>query len=386
VTAVVEIPEGQHSLLGPSSSDRWLVCPGSVLATKDLPDMPTEFAAEGTAAHTLSEWCRVQNVHASTFHEQVLKVDGFEFTVDQEMIDSVQEFVDRVNEHPGVPIIEGRVNYTRWVPGGFGTLDHGSIDEPVARVTDLKYGKGVFVEAENNTQLMLYALGMIQDYWWVAQPDTFILAVHQPRRDYFGEWEITTKELIDWAWDIAKPAAELAMQPDAPFKAGDHCRFCKIRQTCKTRAAWVFEQTIGEFEDVDSVIDVEPRPPIELNDDQLARIWPTLSGIRNWCGDIEKGIQARLTAGQAVGGLKLVRGRSSRDFAPEAPEALPERLWAAGIDPYTLKSPAVLERELGKTGKDLIADLILTSLGKPTIAAADDKRAALNVTAETEFE
>jgi hypothetical protein len=267
-------------------------------------------------------------------------------------------------------------------------LDHGSLAEPACRVNDLKYGKGVFVEAEHNPQLKLYALGIVDNYYWLVKPKTFILTIDQPRRDYVGEWEVTTDELIQWAWDVAKPAAETALKPGAPFKAGEWCRFCRIRETCKTRASWVFEQALDEFDTIDQAIDnaSDVRPANELTDDQLARIWPALSGIRAWCGDIEKRIITQLNSHAAVGDLKLVRGRSSRKFIEGADEQLLQRVWMMDIHPYVLKSPAVLESELGKEGKPLIQDLIKISPGKPTIAASADKRPAMNLTAESEFE
>ena len=241
---VIVIPGGAHSILGPSSAERWLNCPGSVLLPGPSPQ--TEYAAEGTAAHTLSEWVR-EGKPLAGFKGKILQVGDYQFKVGKNMMDSVQTFVDSVEKLPGVPVVEGRVAYEELVPGGFGTLDDARITEDVCVITDFKHGKGVQVEAKDNAQLKLYALGLYFSLRWVFQFKTFILRISQPRLRHFDEWTTTLGELMHWGFDAVRPGAELALTPGAPLKAGSWCKFCKAKNECPTRAAYKISHETGTF-------------------------------------------------------------------------------------------------------------------------------------------
>lgn len=227
-------------------------CPGSVRAIRGVPDPGSVYAAEGTAAHTVSEWCRTQDCSASMFRGTVLEVDDYTFVVGPSMIKSVDTFCDYVRPLPGLPFFEQRVSYEPWVPGGFGTLDDGRLTDGVCRVTDFKHGKGVRVYAVNNTQLMLYALGLYHRYGHLYDFERFILAVVQPRmNEHFDEWAISLRDLLHWAEHEAKPIAAIALQPNAPFKSGEWCQFCPIKRTCSTRLAEELGMPKRRFANVD---------------------------------------------------------------------------------------------------------------------------------------
>lgn len=228
--------EHAHSELGPSASERWMNCPGSVLRVRGLHAPVSIYAAEGTAAHTVSEWCREQNVSAAKFKGQILKVDEYEFKVGKAMITAVDEFCAYVAKLPGIPFYEKRVNYEPWAKGGFGTLDDGRLGD-VCYITDLKFGKGIQVFAKDNTQLMLYALGLYHHYRYLFDFDKFVLAVFQPRLKHIDVREIALKDLLIWADYVAEPIATRALLPDAPMKAGAWCRFCPAKQVCSVRRA-----------------------------------------------------------------------------------------------------------------------------------------------------
>lgn len=213
-------------------------CGGSVLATKDVVVPESKYAAEGTAAHTLSEWVRVQCVPASTFRGQILKVGEFEFKVGKAMIDGVQTFVDSCAALPGDAYYETMVHYDEWVPGGFGTADDIRLSDGLCIVTDLKFGTGVQVYAHDNTQMKLYALGAFATYGWLYEFDKIVLRVCQPRLKHFEEYETTLGKLMQWAYDEVRPAARRALQPGAPFKAGNWCKFCKIKDSCVVRSEY----------------------------------------------------------------------------------------------------------------------------------------------------
>lgn len=238
------IPEGAHSPLGPSSSSRWLNCPGSVLASAGIPDTPTSYALEGTAAHTVSEWVRILDTPAETYLGNIIRVTRGETYWDvpcnRAMVDSVQCFVDETAlELPGEALTEARVSYGPWVKDGFGTLDHARMRARVGGVKDYKHGKGIQVEATGNPQLMLYALGIYREWDWLYNFDEFELSICQPRLKHFVEWGISTRRLLEWAGDVVKPVAAAALKPGAVVKAGSWCQFCRIKNTCATRAEYI---------------------------------------------------------------------------------------------------------------------------------------------------
>ena len=227
------IPEGAHSILGPSSSDRWTSCPGSVLAPGV--SVQTEYAAEGSAAHWLSEQVREKGLPASEWKGTTLVVGEYSFKVGKPLIEGVTTFVEQVSKIPGAPLIEERVAYEELVPGGFGTLDDGRLKDGACTITDFKFGQGVKVFAKDNAQLKLYALGTWFKYRWLFDFDKFVLKICQPRLRHFEEDEISLGHLLQWGYDAIRPAAKLALTPGAPIAAGAHCKFCKLKNTCQTR-------------------------------------------------------------------------------------------------------------------------------------------------------
>ena len=234
MSEVIVIPPGPHSVLGPSSAERWLECGGGTGG-------PTsEYAAEGTAAHTLSEWVR-EGRPLSEFRGKILKVGDYEFKVGKNMMDSVQTFVDTVNaEGPGVALTEELLGYEAIVPGGFGTTDHARLRDGQSIVRDFKHGKGVVVPAKENPQLKLYALGTWFKYGWMYEIDSFLLAICQPRVRHFDSWEVKLGELLEWAYDVVRPRARLLLSGkiSGDLKAGPWCKFCGKKDSCSARAAY----------------------------------------------------------------------------------------------------------------------------------------------------
>ena len=235
MSETIVIPEGLHSELGPSSSERWMNCPGSVLASRGIKEQ-SEYAAEGTAAHELSKWVRETGKPASDWKGTTLVVGDYQFKVGKPMIDSVQTFVDDCAKIEGDALIEEMVHYEEIVPGGFGTLDDGRLKEYVCNITDLKHGTGVKVFAKENSQLKLYALGVYFKLKWLYEFDHFLLRICQPRLRHFETFELSLGHLLQWAFDVVRPAAKLAMTPGAPIVAGPWCKFCKRKDKCQVRA------------------------------------------------------------------------------------------------------------------------------------------------------
>jgi hypothetical protein len=400
-TSTSELPA--HSPLGPSSAERWLNCPASVRATRGLPDTDSDWSTEGTAAHTLSEWARLEDKPTSYWlgtKIPVEQVDGsvVEIEVDAMMVTAVQEFVDYVNQFDGEHLVEVRVYYDQYVKDGFGTLDHATLAGAIARVTDLKYGKGVQVFAERNEQLMCYALGIYLEHNWLYAFEEFVLTVHQPRLDHVDSWTISTKDLLDWAAKVLVAGYKATLDPNAPFNPGDWCKFCKIRGTCRARAAKTFEVLQGEFDNLD---ELRPTDPDILTNDELARARKHFPAITAWMTAVNAILERELLQGNAAGDLKLVDGRSSREFYGTEAEVV-KALVKAGLkkqdifEEPALKSVAKLEEVVPglkkrfkpagkKTEAGDLAHLIRKSPGKPTIADGSDPRPARTVNVADEF-
>lgn len=412
--SAVSIAEGAHSRLGPSGSKKWLNCPASVRTEAQLPDEQSEFAASGTASHTLSEWCRNAGVRCEQFLGTELVVGKHKFIVDQERCDSVNRFCEYVYDLGGDMYVEQRVSYEKYVPGGFGTMDHAAVVPFVAmgavghcaHIVDFKDGEGVQVFAEKNTQLMLYALGFWLKYGWLYPGLTrFVLHIVQPRLNHFDKWEISVEDLLEWANTELRAGYVATLAADPVFSPGEWCSecFCRARRNCKARANEMLRASIADFEDLDA-LPAEPKPAgIGLmSNDQVAKIYPLLAQVKKWASEVQGFVVRELMHGRPVGDYKLVAGRSSRVFdkPPEAvalavhdscPEIAPADLWT---EPE-FKSVAQIEDLVGKkhfapeTDKKPAGDLahlVRRIDGKPTVAPGSDRRPAITVDTTKEFE
>jgi hypothetical protein len=253
---VIVIPEGAHSPLGPSSSERWLNCGGGI------GNGQTEYAAEGTAAHALSEWVRNEGKPVEHWKGKILKVGDFEFKVGKAMMDSVRTFVESVTELPGAALVEERVHYEELVPGGFGTLDDGRLHKDTAVITDFKFGRGVEVDVKGNSQLKLYDLGVFFKLDWLYKFKKFINRISQPRRGVVAEVEveeINTGHLLQWGYDVIRPRAELLLagKLQDQLKAGPWCRFCGKKDSCSVRAAYKLQYERSPDSPRDALVNLE---------------------------------------------------------------------------------------------------------------------------------
>jgi hypothetical protein len=403
---VKEAMKGAHSPLGASAADRWINCPGSVGATILLPDKDTEYSLEGTAAHMLAEYCNASNTSATTWEGRVLgveKVDGSiaEIEVTKQMRDGVQAFLDYVNDLPGEDYNEERVHWHEFVPFAYGTMDRARATRKKLRIVDLKFGEGWQVWAEKNPQLMLYALGFLEKYGWMYDIEEVDLTIFQPRLDHIDTWTVSVEELRRWAKEVVQPAAEAAQREDAPFKAGSHCKFCKIKETCKTRAKFVFEGAVGEMDDLDAQIAAPVRNVATLTNDQVAKILERQKVVTAFFSDLEKYAIAELAKGNPVGDWKMVEGRSNRAWAVEQKQVL-EGIKGQHLDTKLmwtepkLVSPTQAEEAYGaalfapakenkRTGEVMpagpLAHLIHKPKGSAVLAPGSDRRPPIKVDA-----
>lgn len=360
-----------HARLSASGSDRWARCPGSVSAEEGFQDKGSEFAAEGTTAHALAEYCLNNGVSCKS-------CEGMTFEgrqVDLEMCEYVQQYVDYVCSFSGEHFYEQRVDFSPWVPEGFGTSDAIVIDakSKTLRVIDLKYGKGVQVDAENNYQAQLYALGAINDFGSFADIEKVSIAIVQPRLDHISEWEITVEQLNEFASYI-KERANMACTPNAERVPGDkQCQWCKAKATCPALYNLTQTTLLQSFE----VIDIDSLPKLnQLTESQLKLALDNRKLIESWLSSVEQYATEQILDGKNIGGYKLVEGRSIRQWIDEqrAEQVLSERFEESDLYKKTFVSVAQAEKLLGKKQADLLHELATKPQGKPTLAPASDKR------------
>ncbi|HEY7803860.1 MAG TPA: DUF2800 domain-containing protein [Orrella sp.] len=364
-----------HAKLSASGSARWLNCAGSVAAEATIPSANKGgfYASEGSTAHELADICLTEGKSPFDFEGQTLPENNA-VTVDREMCNAVQDYMDYVATVPGVHEYEQRVDFSDWVPEGFGTSDVISVDGDTIYIVDLKYGKGVRVDAEDNTQMMLYALGAYSEQSLLHELKTVKMAIVQPRLDHISEATITVEALLKWAEWVAERAEE-AISKDAERTPGEkQCQWCAAKATCPALDAYTRRIVSADFDDLSN--------PDTLPDDRVREVLDAKKLITGWLDAVEKHVVERLESGQDFPGYKLVAGRSLRQWEDEktAETKLVELL---DTDAYERKllTPAKAEKVLGKKKAVEIADLIVKPEGKPTLAPESDKRPAVNVTA-----
>lgn len=242
---------GNHAVLSASSSYRWLACPPSALECARLPDVQSDFAKQGTEAHALCEY-KVKKALGQKGKDPTKSLTYF----DEEMAECTDAYAQFVLEtlaaakttcKDPLVLVEQRLDFSRWVPEGFGTGDCLIVADDTLSVIDYKHGLGVLVEAEKNPQMMCYALGALELFDGICDIQKVSMTIFQPRRENVSTCTLSKEELLQWAETVLKPTAELASRGEGEYKAGDHCRFCKIRATCRKRAEYNLELAKYDF-------------------------------------------------------------------------------------------------------------------------------------------
>lgn len=358
----------KHASLGASSAHRWAYCPGSVAASADLPNTTSPFAEQGTVAHDLAELA-LRTGSSALDHFENQEMAGF--------VSVYTEYVERLAVGADLMMIEQRVDYGDWVPGGFGTSDAIVLRGDTLHVVDLKYGMGVQVYAEENPQGMLYALGAYNEIRHAADVQRVIITIVQPRLDHVSEWEISLVDLLRWAEWISQ-RAEATAEADAPRVAGEsQCKFCLAKHNCGALLKYTTDAMLTEFDDMDNL----PAPDT-LTDEQVGAALAAKGLIEGWLGAVQGHVVDRLANGEGFPGFKLVAGRSSRSWVDES-AALKTLVGLVGNEKAMtepkLISPPQAEKVLGAKRKGEIQELIAKTEGKATLAPESDKRPAVNV-------
>ena len=364
---------GKHAVLSASSCYRWLACPPSAQECANLPDTSSEFARQGTDAHTLCEF-KVKTALGQKMEDPTKSLTYF----DEEMADCSDMYAQYVMEQltaakekckDPIVLIEQHLDFSKWVPQGFGTGDCVIVADETLQVIDFKYGVGILVDAEKNPQMMCYALGALQLFEGIYDIDSVSMTIFQPRRDNVSTYTISKAELLKWADEVLAPTAQLAAKGEGEYKAGDHCQFCKVKATCRKRAEYNLELARYDFE-----------MPSTLNDDEIEAILSKADALVSWAGDIKEYALQQAVNGKQWNDWKLVEGRSNRKYVNE--NAVAEAVHKAGYDPFEHKVLGItaMTRMLGKTKfEELLSGYIEKPQGKPTLVPMSDKRPAMNI-------
>ncbi|MBS6620470.1 MULTISPECIES: DUF2800 domain-containing protein [Actinomycetes] len=370
-----------HALLSASGAHRWLNCTPSARLESDEPESTSAAAEQGTAAHALAEHKLRRALKQRSKRPVSTWIDDEMETLTDDYVAYVQEHISIALETCGDPqvLIEQRLDFSHIVPGGFGTGDCVIIAEPTLQIIDLKYGQGVLVEAANNPQLMLYALGALHAFGILYDIETVSVTIYQPRRGNVDTWEISVAELEHWAETEVKPKAELAAAGKGEFCPGSWCQFCRIAPTCRARAEANLALAKLEF-----------TPPAELSDTEIADVLARIPQLKTWAADVEAyALSKAVNQGVVFEGFKLVAGRSVRKYTSETDVAAAAE--AAGykdIWDRKLITLTAMEKLMGKPAfNEILGDLVTKPAGKPTLVPASDKRPPLDlVSAATDFQ
>lgn len=374
---------GSHALLGASSAHRWLICPPIARLEEQFKDRGSSFAEEGTAAHELAELAlakRFKLMATRSVNTKLKKFRSENSYYDQSMEDYVEAYCDlveeRVNHYQDAVIeLEQKVDFTKWVPEGFGTSDVVVLADNTIEIIDLKYGKGVPVDAYLNPQLMLYALGAVDKYDIIYGFETVRMTIVQPRLDNVSTFEIDKEELLYWADNYVAPRAAQAWEGTGEWTITDDVvKFSKVRAQLRLRAERNFS-LVDKYELKESPL---------LTNEEIAEILDRAPEIKKWLDHVEQyALNKALTEGEEFPGWKVVAGRSNRKISDE--ESLLFLLEAEGFDddeilkPRALQAIGQLEKVVGKKKfAELASDFIVKPEGKPVLVTEKDKRPALN--------
>ena len=379
-----------HAKLSPSGAHRWMVCHGSVALEAPFPDSSSEFAAEGTLAHEVAAKCLESGVEPSALIGQKFNIDGFDFIVDQTMADHVKDYMKLVREYAegGELLVEKRVRigHLTGEEGAGGTSDAIIIKGREIIIIDLKYGMGVRVDANENPQLMLYALGALYEYEVLGDFDTVTMVIHQPRLNHVSEYSIPVSELLTFADDVVSAADKVRWEDPVLVPGEKQCRFCKAKATCPALRAEMAELVSGAA-DISDFADMIPNAvSSETSDNYLPVAMSKVELIEQWCKAVRAETERRLLAGQPVTGYKLVAGRAgNRDWRDaKAVEEMMKKTFRMRDDQvydFKLISPTKAEKVFKENPKRWanLQEQITRSEGKPSVAPATDKRPAMDV-------
>ena len=377
-----------HALLSPSAASRWLHCTLAPRLEATIPEQTSEYAMEGTLAHSVCEVTaklHFKKIKKATYTAAIKRLKQDPLWND-EMLTTAETYVEHLMEkaiafknEPYVAF-EIKVDLSDYVPEGFGRCDCAMLSNNTLIITDYKHGKGVPVSAENNPQMMLYALGALKLYrpLFGDSIKNVCVCIDQPRINSYGSWGCTIDELLAWGESI-KPIAQMAFMGFGEYKAGDWCRFCRANGQCKAQA----QQHLSAFDDFVSVNKADGKlNPGLLTPEELGEVLKRGKTLATWYKAVEEHALTVLLNGEAIPGYKVVEGRSLRTWTDQ--DAAMDVLQQAGYDRAMLydsvpKTLAQLEKIIGAAKfAELVGKFVVKPQGKPALADEKDKRNVFN--------
>jgi len=369
-----------HSVFPPSSAKRYLNCTKALMLERQFEDEQSPYAAEGSAGHALAE-------HLIKKHLKIRSKRPVSDYYSDELMEAVDDYVaycveqiENAKKECSSPVfeVERRTDISQHIEGCFGTADMVIVTDKKIHVIDLKLGKGVMVDAEHNEQLMLYGLGVLDFYEILYDIEVVELTIVQPRLEHFSTWEISVEDMKAWAENELEPKAKMALAGEGEFVAGDHCRFCKARFTCRARAEEYLKLAQMEFAE-----------PELLSDAEIAEVLTKADALKKWAEEVYTYAQNEAVVNHRQWpGFKLVMGRSNRKYTDA--EEVAEAAMAAGYtDIYKKELIGITEMEklMGKKQfSEILGKLVYKPNGKVTLVPESDKREAVVIsTAEADF-
>lgn len=373
---------GDHALLSASSASRWLNCTASARLTEHMEEETSVFAEEGSLAHEVAELTartKFGGLPAKDMQAALKLLKKHELW-DDEMIGHAETYRDYINEvalsHAKAPEkiwFERRVDYDKVAPEGFGTADCIMVSGGTMHIVDYKYGKGVPVSAEANSQLRLYALGAFYSYGMIWDITEVVVHVVQPRLNSTSSWGESLEQLLDWGENHVWPRALKAWSGEGEFQAGEHCRFCKANATCRARAEANLALAALEFK----------KPPL-LSDQEIAGVLRQAGELARWATDVQEYALTAILEGKEIPGWKVVEGRANRKIEDV------DRGFKLLIEQYEIPESLLYERKpvtlttiekiVPKDAfKAWAASEVVKPQGKPALVPETDNRRAFKL-------
>lgn len=362
----------KHAILSASGAHRWMNCTPSARLELEFDDNSGEAAAEGTAAHALSEH-KLRKALRMRSKKPVSPYDSDEMdNYTDGYVEFVLEVIAQAKQTCSDPLIliEQQLDFSKYVPDGFGTGDCVIIADGTLHIIDFKYGQGVLVSAEDNPQMKLYALGALDLFDGIYDIEMVSMTIYQPRRENVSKSTVSKESLYQWAEEVLKPKAELAFAGDGNYCPGEWCQFCRAAVKCRARAEAKMKLATFEF----------ALPPL-LSDEEIADILSSIGDLTSWANEIiAYATDVAVNHGKKWPGFKVVEGRSNRKYKDE--EAVAEAAKNAGyrdIYKQSLITITEMEKLMGKTKfNEVLGGLIMKPPGKPTLVPVSDKRPEMN--------
>jgi Protein of unknown function (DUF2800). len=361
-----------HAILSASGAHRWMACTPSARLELEFDDNSGTAAEEGSAAHAMAEH-KLRKTLKMRSKKAFSKYDCSEMdTHTDDYVSFVMEQIAQAKQTCVDPmiLIEQKLDFSRYVKDGFGTGDFVLIADGTLHIVDFKYGQGVLVEAEDNPQMKLYALGALELFDGIYDIEQIALSVFQPRRENVSTWVTSKESLCQWAVEVLKPTAALAYDGGGEYIPGEHCQFCRAAVKCRARAEAKMKLAAFEF----------ALPPL-LSDEDISEVLATLGDLTSWANEIVAyATDGAVNHGKQWPGFKVVEGRSNRKYSDE--EAVAEAVKAAGyrnIYKQSLITITEMEKLMGKPKfSEVLGGLVIKPSGKPTLVPLSDKRPPMN--------